>query len=283
MKEILKASVWKLDIIIWLIAVLFFVLSAIFMWGVISTSILWAIWIIILMFFVWLSIELILSALQNVKWLWAITGFITNGPEALVLIVWLVGGNVLFAASTPLWSNVMNPVLLLLALIVSWVLSQIKNFKYSVFFSFSFVFTALLAGVFFLIPDNYYFLWVGVALISSIILFRKKFESEEIPQVSTEKTSKFFLPAGILLLLVSWFYLDPIVSYTADASMAPKWLIWFLVLATLTSWPEFKSVLSLLKKWKVLDAFINIFVSNITNIWLASIWILVWLVIEFLK
>jgi cation:H+ antiporter len=107
--------------------------------------------------------------------------------------------------------------------------------------------------------------------------------SEENPQDAVKVPSKLFLPAGIALLLISWYFLDPIVSFTADASMAPKWLIWFLVLATLTSWPEFKSVLSLLKKWKVLDGFINIFVSNITNIWLASIWILVWLVIELLK
>jgi hypothetical protein len=97
----------------------------------------------------------------------------------------------------------MNPVLLLLALVVSGVLSQIKNFKYNLFFSFSFIFTALLAGVFFLIPENYYFLWVVIALVTSIILFRKKFVSEENPQDAVKVPSKLFLPAGIALLLIS--------------------------------------------------------------------------------
>jgi cation:H+ antiporter len=53
-----------------------------------------------------------------------------------------------------------------------------------------------------------------------------------------------------------------------------------LVLSTLTSWPEFKSVLWLLKRKKNLDAFINILVSNITNLWLAIIWIIIWMFIK---
>ena len=282
MKEILKASVWKLDIIIWLITIAFFALSAVFLWWVIETSILGAIGIIVLMFFVWLSIELILSALQNVKWLWAITGFITNGPEALVLIVWLIWGNVLFAASTPLWSNVMNPVLLFLALLVSGILLKIKDFKYKNYFSLAFLITAVIALSFFIIPESLYLPWVIWAWIISIILFRKKFDYEEVEEVGVEG-SKLLLPLWVIILLISWFLLDPIVWYTADASQAPKWLIGFLVLATLTSWPEFKSVLSLFKKWKILDWFVNIFVSNITNIWLAASWIAIWLIIEFIK
>jgi cation:H+ antiporter len=79
-----------------------------------------------------------------------------------------------------------------------------------------------------------------------------------------------------MILLFSWYFLDPIVSFTAEASKAPKWVIWFLVLATLTSWPEFKSIIALLKRKKILDCFENILVSNITNLWLAIIWVSIW-------
>ncbi len=281
MKEILKSSVQKLDIIIWLITIVFFLLSALFLGWAIWSSILGAIWIIILMFFVGLSIELILSALQNVKWLWAITWFITNWPEALVLIVGLIGWNVLFAASTPLGSNVMNPVLLILALLVSWVFFKLQNFKYKKYFALSFFITAFFALVFFKLPESLYPIWLITSIITTVILFRKKFDYEEAEE-SWVAASKLYLPLWVIILLISWFLLDPIVSFTADASKAPKWVIGFLVLATLTSWPEFKSVLSLLNKWRILDGFVNIFISNITNIWLAASWILVWLVTKFL-
>ena len=281
MRDILKSSVQKLDLIIWGVTILFFLLSALFLGWIISSSILWAIGIIILMFFVGLSIELILAALQNVKWLWAITGFITNGPEALVLIVWLIWGNVLFAASTPLGSNVMNPILLLLALIVSWVFFKLQDFKYKKYFSFAFLITAFFALIFFVIWESLYPLWLLTAVITTVILFRKKFDYEEQAE-SNIQPEKYYLPLGIVMLLVSGFFLDPIVSYTAEASKAPKGVIGFLVLATLTSWPEFKSVLSLFNKWKILDGFVNIFVSNITNIWLAASWVLVWLITQYL-
>jgi len=276
MKDILKSSVQKLDITIWIVTVLFFIVSAIILGGNITGSIIGALGIIVLMFFVWLSIELILAALSHMKWLWAITGFITNGPEALVLIVGLITGNVLFAASTPLGSNVMNPILLILALVVTWTLFTLKNFKYKLFFILSFILTAIFAVGFFFIPESYYLGWVILAGISSIILFRKKFDHEEVSEQSNN-VSKLFLPAGVIILLIAGYFLDPIVWYTAEASKSPKWIIGFLVLATLTSWPEFKSVLSLLSKWKILDGFVNIFVSNITNIWLAATGIIIWL------
>lgn len=104
-------------------------------------------------------------------------------------------------------------------------------------------------------------------------------KKEEIEWKEDEKREQmYYLAIWVVLLLVCWYFLDPVVNYTAEASMAPKWLIWFLVLSTLTSWPEFKSCVSLLKKWKTLDAFINILISNFANIWLASIWLIVfWL------
>ena len=279
MKKLFFDSLQKLDFIIWWITLLFFIWSAIIMWWNIDESFLWASGIIVLMFFVWFSIELILSALKNVKWVWKITWFITNWPEALVLIVGLIWWNILFAASTPLWSNLMNPLLLFSALLITWLLLKLKNFNYNFFFSVSFIITAFLAIIFFKIPENYYIYWLFLSLVISIYLFNRKFVHEEIIEMP-EKSNKLYLPLWLIILLISWYFLDPIVSFTADASLAPKWLIWFLVLATLTSWPEFKSVLALLKRNKTLDAFINILVSNITNLWLAIIWIFIWMIIK---
>ena len=133
MKKLFFDSLQKLDFIIWWITLLFFIWSAIIMWWNIDESFLWASGIIVLMFFVWFSIELILSALKNVKWVWKITWFITNWPEALVLIVGLIWWNILFAASTPLWSNLMNPLLLFSALLITWLLLKLKNFNYNFF------------------------------------------------------------------------------------------------------------------------------------------------------
>lgn len=279
MKKLLLDSLQKLDFVIWWITLLFFIGSALIMWWNILNSTLWAFWIIILMFFIGLSIELILSALKNVKWVGKITWFITNWPEALVLIVWLIGWNVLFAASTPLGSNVMNPVLLSIAILVSWYLLKLKQFNHKIFFLISFLLTAIFAISFFRISENYYIYWLAISLGVSLYLFTRKFpESEEVNEEESEEVSKLYLPLWVIILLVSWYFLDPVVNFTAEASLAPKWLIWFLVLSTLTSWPEFKSVLALLKRNKTLDAFMNILVSNITNIWLWIIWVIVWFI-----
>lgn len=283
MKQLLKESVQKVDFIIWILTILFFIWFAVFWQGNILNSFWWAIWIIILMFFVWLSIELILSALKNIKWLWEITGYITNWPEALVLIVWLISWNILFAASTPLGSNVVNPILLWFAILTVWMFGLIKNFRYKFFYISSFIFTAIIASTFFKIPEKFYFLWVLISVLFTIIFYIKnkriitKEENLTIKKEEVqEKSPKYFLPLGIIILLAAWYFLDPVVSYTAEASKAPKWVIWFLVLSTLTSWPEFKSCISLLRKNRPLDAFVNILISNFTNIWLAAIWVLAW-------
>ncbi len=277
MKKLLFDSLQKLDFVIWWITLIFFIGSAIFLWWNINESFLWASWIIVLMFLVWFSIELILSALKNVKWVGKITWFITNGPEALVLIVWLIGWNVLFAASTPLWSNVMNPILLFIAILITGYLLKLRKFKHNLFFVTSFILTAIFAVVFFQIPESYYLYWIVLSFLVSIYLFTRKLENEEVIEENSEEVSKLYLPLW-LILLISWYFLDPVVDFTAEASLAPKWIIWFLVLATLTSWPEFKSVLALFRRNKTLDAFENILVSNITNLWLAIIWVWIWLI-----
>ena len=280
MKKLLFDSLQKLDFVIWGITLIFFIGSAFFLGWNINESFSWASWIIVLMFLIWFSIELILSALKNVKWVWKITWFITNWPEALVLIVGLISWNILFAASTPLGSNVMNPILLFTALIITWILFKLKEFQYKKFFTISFIITSILAVLFFKISENYYLYWLITSFIVSVYLFTRKFEHNEENQEITEKVSKLYLPLWLVILLISWYFLDPVVNFTAESSKAPKWLIWFLVLATLTSWPEFKSILGLLKRNKIQDVFINILVSNITNLWLAIIWVLIWMIIK---
>lgn len=280
MKRLLFESLQKLDFIVWWLTLLFFIWSAVFLWWDLHQSFLWASWIIVLMFFIWFSIELILASLKNVKWVWKITWFITNGPEALVLIVWLIWWNVLFAASTPLWSNVMNPILLLIWILISWYLIKLKKFNHKWFFLLWFLLTAILAIVFFKIPENYYIYWLILSFIISIYLFTRKTVHKEVHDEEIEPVNKSFLPLWLVILIISWYFLDPVVTFTAEASLAPKWVIWFLVLATLTSWPEFKSVLALLKRNKTIDAFENILVSNITNLWLAIIWIIIWLLLK---
>ncbi len=278
MKKLLLESLQKLDFIAWWLTILFFLWSSLIMWWNINESFMWASWIIVLMFCVWFSIEIILWSLNNIKWLWKITWFITNWPEALVLIVWLITWNILFAASTPLWSNLMNPLLLFIAILITWYLFKLKELNHRVYFIWSFILTAILAVLFFKLPENYYIYWLILTLIVSILLFFKKYNhhSEEYEEEKPIE-NKYYLPIWIIILVISWYFLDPVVNFTAEASKSPKWLIWFLILAILTSWPEFKSVIGLLKRKKSFDAFINILVSNITNLWLAIIWIFIWL------
>ena len=280
MKKLFFDSLQKLDFVIWWITLVFFIGSALLLWWDVNLSFTWASWIIVLMFLVWFSIELILAALKNVKWVGKITWFITNWPEALVLIVWLIAWNVLFAASTPLWSNLMNPILLFTAILITWYLLKLKNFNYKLFFITWFTITAIFAIIFFQIPENFYLYWIIISFLVSIYLFTRKFENDEDIEEESEPVSKLYLPLWLWILMISWYFLDPVVDFTAEASMAPKWVIWFLVLATLTSWPEFKSVLALLKRKKTLDAFENILVSNITNLWLAIIWVGIWMMMK---
>jgi cation:H+ antiporter len=80
---------------------------------------------------------------------------------------------------------------------------------------------------------------------------------------------------AVLVLVMAGAYLDPVVTMTAEASRAPKGLIGFVVLAALTSWPEFRSCLTLLRRGRATSAVLNITVSNVTNLWLAVIGVMV--------
>lgn len=227
--------------------------------------------IIIEMLFIGLSIEIIIDCLKNTKGIGTITGFITNGPEALCLLVGLLVGDIIFAASTPLGSNFMNPILLIAAAILCGNLLNI--FKTHAVYTWStIVFTALMAITFFMIPESFYLFWVIIVGIVTVIFFIKRpDENYAEEEESEESVSKSWLFPAIFFLTGAGYFLDSVVSFAAENSHAPKGVIGFIVLSTLTSWPEFKSCISLFQRNKILGAILNITVSNITNIWLAAL------------
>jgi cation:H+ antiporter len=256
--------------VVWLLVLAFFCGSSLLFHGTLQLSFIGASGIIIEMMLIGLSIEIIIESIKHIKGIGTITGFITNGPEALCLIVGLVAGDILFAASTPLGSNFMNPILLITATIICKNTLQTVKTKpgYAIVTMLS---TATLAVSFFIIPESYFSYWLIIALVLTIPLFflRPDEGEEESDEMYDESARKWLIPA-ILLLLGAGYFLDPVVSFAAESSKAPKGVIGFLVLATLTSWPEFKSCLALLSRNKPLAAILNITISNITNIWLAA-------------
>lgn len=271
MKKILIDSISRLDLLVWFIVIIFFCGSSLIFGGNLQFSFLGASGIIIEMLFIGMSIEIIIDCLKHTKGIGTITGFITNGPEALCLLVGLVVGDIIFAASTPLGSNFMNPVLLVIAAIICRHFLAI--FKTNALYTWLTIsFTALMAVSFFLIPKDMYLMWVILVSVVTIILFFKR-PSEPLPNTNNEEESisKIWLIPAIGLLTAAGYFLDPVVSFAAEHSHAPKGIIGFIVLATLTSWPEFKSCLGLFQRKNIIGAILNITVSNITNIWLAAI------------
>lgn len=265
-----------IDVSIWIAVFLFFIGSSLINNGDIPSSLLGAAGIVFVMFVVGTSIEVLIETLRDVKGIGTLVGFITNGPEALCLIVGLVAGDVLFAASTPLGSNIMNPVMLITsALITGKALSTIRTEpRYT---AICITVTAIIAVSFFFVPQKYYLIWMAVALPASAILFFKRPDEIQNEESDEDGVGKFWFFPALIVLLASGYLLDPIVSFTAEHSRAPKGVIGFFVLSALTSWPEFKSALSLFKRNMVLASILNITVSNITNLWLAIVGILVFL------
>lgn len=266
------------DAVIWGFVFLFFTVSSLIAHGDLSGTLLGAMGIVVIMFCVGVTIEIIIETLKNIKGLGTIVGFITNGPEALCLIVGIIAGDILFAASTPLGSNVMNPIMLVFAALVTgmFLMTARTHPKYTVV---CVLLTASFAVSFFFIPQKYYLVWwLAMLPLSMVLFFRRPPEpggDEEEDDSALHKI--WFLPAA-LALVVAGYLLDPVVSYTAEHSNAPKGAIGFFVLSALTSWPEFKSCLSLFRRDKPLAAVLNITVSNITNIWLAMTGIILYIV-----
>lgn len=277
MKTFLRHSIGYLDLTSWGLVFVFFCGSALINDGNITLATAGAFGVIVVMFFIAVSIEIVIECLKNTKGIGTITGFITNGPEAVCLIVGLVVGDVIFAASTPLGSNFMNPILLIIAALLCYqlksVLSQNRLYTFATISS-----TALLAGSFFFLNTESYQIWLLVATLITVPLFFFR----PVEETNDEKEEHSFSPSfwlfpSISCLTIAGYYLDPVVSFAAEQSMAPKGAIGFVVLATLTSWPEFKSCMALLKRKQILSAILNITVSNITNIWLAAVGIATYL------
>jgi cation:H+ antiporter len=269
-KTLVFNSVTKLDMVVWILVLLFFCGNSIFFGGDLQQSFIGASGIIVEMMIIGLSIEIIIESIKHIKGIGTVTGFITNGPEALCLIVGLVAGDVLFAASTPLGSNFMNPVLLIVATVICG--KAIRTFTTKpLYTAITLTATASLAIAFYTLEQNNYKFWFLTALLITVPLFfmRPGEGEEESDDMYHEGARRWLIPA-IIMLLGAGYFLDPVVSFAALHSKAPKGVIGFLVLATLTSWPEFKSCLALLSRNKPLAAILNITISNITNIWLAA-------------
>jgi len=233
--------------------------------------------VILEMVLISLAVEIIIECLKKNKSIGTITGFITNGPEAICLLVGLVAGDIIFAASTPLGSNFMNPILLIIAALIchQFIQTFSTNRVYTIT---TLVITGTLAASFFALPRSLYPAWLLLVLTASLILFfmRPKEQKNHKEEDYSFNPTYWLIPA-ILILTTAGYFLDPVVSFAALHSHAPKGVIGFVVLATLTSWPEFKSCLVLLKRGNHLAAILNITISNITNLWLAGIGIATYL------
>ncbi len=280
MKDLLLNSISKLDLSVWILVILFFCGSAVLFGGNVQMAFIGSSGIIFEMLLIGVSIEIIIEILKKTKGIGTLTGFITNGPEAVCLIVGLAVGDIIFASSTPLGSNFMNPILLLCAAVVcgQTLLLWQTHRSYTII---TVMLTATTALLFFALPEQHYIFWVIAAMSISLILYFFR-PGEPLPDSNTSDNSesKFWLSPAIAVLTIAGYFLDPVVSFAAEHSHAPKGLIGFVVLATLTSWPEFKSSIALLKRNKPTAAILNITVSNITNIWLASAGIAYYLIIS---
>jgi cation:H+ antiporter len=271
LKLFLYNSVGRLDLVAWILVLAFFGASALLFGGNIGLALLGATGIILIMALISASIEIIIESLKNTKGIGTLTGFITNGPEAVCLLVGLLAGDIIFAASTPLGSNFMNPLLLFAAaLLCRCLATTLATQPLYTLLTISLTAT-LAAGFFFLPPDRYHFWLLASVPLSTVLFFFRPEEHHPGEAQPHSFPPARWLPPAAILLTAAGYCLDPVVSFTANHSHAPKGVIGFVVLATLTSWPEFKSCLTLLAKGLPLAAILNITVSNITNIWLAGV------------
>jgi len=277
LKTFLRNSIGRLDLIAWVLVFVFFIGSSLLFGGNVLLAGVGAAGVITEMVCIGFAIEIIMECLKNNKRIGTLTGFITNGPEAVCLLVGLLVGDVVFAASTPLGSNFINPILLLAATILCR--QTAKTFAINrIYTAVTLAGTATLAGCFFLLNSAQYLYWLVLCLPATLLLFfLRPTEAAVDEQEEHSFTPAYWFIPAIIGLTLAGYCLDPVVTYAAHYSHAPKGVIGFVVLATLTSWPEFKSCLALLNRGKPLAAILNITVSNITNIWLAAVGIATYL------
>jgi cation:H+ antiporter len=269
MNRFIRESIQVVDMISWLLTALFFCGAAYLFDGDLLASLWGAMGVVFIMFLVGTSIEVIIETMKNVPGIGTLTGFLTNGPEALVVIVGLIGGDILFASSTPLGSNYMNPLLLTVAALLLGRVGLVYTVA-PLYFPLTMGITIALAGGFYLIDASQYWIWLLVLLPVSTLLFFKRPPEEANEEEEELAISKGWMWPAVVVLVASGYFLDPVVGYASDSSQVPKGVIGFVVLSVLTSWPEFKSVMALLRRDLALASVLNIVVSNITNLWLAS-------------
>ncbi len=264
-----------LDVFIWGFVFCFFLYFSEKSGGDVIQTILASLGVVVVMTVIGVCIEIIIDVFQNIKGLGTFLGFLTNGPEMVVLLVGIIANDPLFGVSTPLGSSVINPLMLILAALATGMLIKLLKAK-SVYGMLCVLFTAFIALVFYLTPVEFYPLWLIVATIGTVVFFflrPKELKNED----NFSDIPRWVVVPAIIGLIVAGYYLDPVVEFAGEVSGAPKNTVGFLVLAALSSWPEFKSCVVLFKKKMILAASNNIFVSNITNIWLATAGVLFYL------
>lgn len=278
MVSMLRNSLWRYDIIGWLLVVVFFMGSAFMNEKPIAKALIGAMAIIGLMFLVGLSVEVLIEGIKNMRGIGTITGLLTNGPEALIVIVGLVQGDILFANSTPLGSNFINPIVLASATLLLGSFTKTLS-NHLGYFLLSLALTMLMAGSFFYLPKSYYLIWLVVTGLVSLLLFYKR-PVEVDEEVDTEvQLSRLWAIPALIVLVGAGYLLDPVVAFTSKASAAPKGMIGFIVLSFLSSWPEFKTIFALVNRQKYSAGILNTIVSNIINLWLAIGGLMVYLLL----
>ncbi len=269
MQGILRNAVWRYDLIGWLAVIGFFIISAITNNKDIPKTFIGALGIIGLMFLIGLSVEILIETIKHLKGLGTITGLLTNFPEMLVVIVGLVDNDILFANSTPLGSNFVNPIVLFFAAFLLGAL-KIALRIYPLYTAITLLASLSIAGSFFLIPINAYPIWLAIMIGVTLILFFQRPDEVDEEEEASEFISGFWFFPSALVLIVSGYFLDPVVEFASEASSAPKGLIGFAVLSILSSWPEFKTIFALINRKKHSAGVLNTLISNIINLWLAG-------------
>jgi len=256
----------------------FFLLFALFSCGNVRQSFIGSFAIVGLMMTIGLSIEAIIETLKNIKGLGKVVAFITNGPEAVCLIVGLAAGDIIYAASTPLGSNLMNPVMGVAAALISGSLASAARTQPFYTITSAAVTLVLAASFFWIIQFGPAMVagWLVLTVIVSALVFIRAPTEVDI-EVEDLEIEKMWLVPALLMLMGGGYYLDDVVTFTAEASRTPKGVIGFFVLSSLTSWPEFKSALVLFRRKRPVDAMLNIIISNVTNLWLAGSGVALWL------
>ncbi len=253
----------------------FFFFSALINGGDVYLSLFAAGAVVSVMTIIGASIEVIIEIFRNMRKIGTVLGFVTNGPEMVVLVVGIATGDVLFGISTPLGSSVINPFMLVLAVLVSR--TAVKHFRINSVYTIScIVLTVILALLFYILPEGYYWVWIAISFLITVVLFILIPEEKE-PEKELSSLPLWVVVPALVTLLVSGYFLDIVVAFARDVSNVPKGLIGFLVLATLSSWPELKSTLVFFRKNRIRSAAINIYVSNISNIWLAVVGVVLYL------